>query len=120
MIVSNAGFSRNAQVAAEKHGNISLMSAAALEHELLGASNYLQAAKHSYRSDFANYVVLRAEKLRERRRTKESIPDAARYCAPRPRFATPSCTVLHAAFGSRETTPAAPRTYPIAPVFPPA
>src|SRR3546814_6321264 len=40
MIVSNAGFSRNATVADEKNGNNSHMSAAALEHELLGASNY--------------------------------------------------------------------------------
>src|SRR3546814_1871223 len=80
------------------------MSAAALEHELLGASNYLQAAKHSYRSDFANYVVLRAEKVRERRRTKDSIPDAARYCAQRLRLATPSFTVLLGDFGSGKTT----------------
>src|SRR3546814_16233224 len=55
MIVSNSGFSRHAQVAAEKHGNISLMSAAALEHEMLVASKHLQEAKHTYRPQFAHY-----------------------------------------------------------------
>src|SRR3546814_17471475 len=52
----------------------------------------------------ANYVVLRAEKVRERRRTKDSIPDAARYCAQRLRLATPSFTVLLGDFGSGKTT----------------
>src|SRR3546814_7339391 len=58
----------------------------------------------------ANYVVLRAEKVRERRRTKDSIPDAARYCAQRLRLATPSFTVLLGDFGSGKTTLAEQRS----------
>lgn len=103
LLVSNRGFARFANAAAQAHTQVRLTTMATLEHELLGARTYVEATRRDYRSHFKRYIELHATQVYGQDAAVD-VDDIAQLCCARLSSQEPSFTVLLGDFGSGKTT----------------